>query len=280
MTKVDVPFHLTGGSQPLAVVPVTVNGEGPFRFALDTGAASPVLSPDLAHRLGLRIDETKEAAGAGGRVQIELARVEHFALGEACRSDVPVIVTSEMERIAAAVGDTLDGVVGFEFLRHFRTTVDYSRLVLVLEDGETAEPEDDEATLVEMPLRLAHPAKPLVLVPATINGKGPFPFALDTGASVSVLATDLAAQLGIRTQKAPVITGGGGSIAAGAGVVRSLAIEAAEVLDLPVAVAAFLDALAQVVGTELLGIVGYNYLRAFRLTIDYPGGTLRLSRPG
>ena len=59
-------------------------------------------------------------------------------------------------------------------------------------------------------------------------------------------------------------------------VVQSLAVEAAEVTDLRVAVAGFLGALSQAIGTELLGIIGYNYLQAFRVTIDYPGAILRL----
>jgi predicted aspartyl protease len=274
--RCDVPFRLVGGAQPLAVVPVKLNEAGPFEFALDTGAASPVLSPELACRLSLRIDETKEAAGAGGRIRVGLARLERFLVGEASCRDVPVIVTSEIERIAAAVGSPLDGVIGYDFLRHFRLMVDYRRLVLGLEDGFPTHREDGARPLAELPLRLAHPAKPLILVPTMVNGTGPHPFALDTGASVSVIAGDLAARLGLRSEAIPVMTGGGGAIPASVGVVQSLAIEAAEVTHLPVAIAGFLDALGRAIGTELLGIIGYNYLREFRLTIDYPGGILRL----
>ena len=72
------------------------------------------------------------------------------------------------------------------------------------------------------------------------------------------------------------MTGGGGAIPTSMGVVQSLAIGAAAVTHLPVAVAGFLDALGEAIGTQLLGIIGYNYLREFRVTIDYPGGILRL----
>src|SRR6516225_4637175 len=61
----DVPFRLLGGAQPLAVVSTHLNGYGPFAFALDTGAAAPVLAPDLVQRLGIQLDQTKEAMGAG-----------------------------------------------------------------------------------------------------------------------------------------------------------------------------------------------------------------------
>jgi predicted aspartyl protease len=253
-----------------------LNESGPFEFALDTGAASPVLGPELARRLRLRIDETKDAAGAGGRLRVGLARVESFVVGDASRRDVPLIVSSEIERIAATVGSKLDGVIGYEFFRHFRVIVDYHQLVLGLEDGIHTQRKDGDRARAELPLRLAHPAKPLILVPTMVNGTGPYPFALDTGASVSVIAGDLAARLGLRTEAVPAITGGGGAIAASTGVVQSLAVEAAEVTDLPVAVAGFFDALSQAIGTELLGIIGYNYLRDFRVTIDYVGCILRL----
>jgi predicted aspartyl protease len=274
--RCDIPFRLVGGAQPLAVLPVSLNGSGPFEFALDTGAASPVFSPELTRRLSLPIDETRDAAGAGGRVRVGLARVDRFVVGEASRRDVPVIVTGEIDRIGAAIGSPLDGVIGYEFLRHFRLTVDYSRLMLRLEDGSSAHLEDSTQHLAELPLRLAHPAKPLILVPTMINGTGPHPFALDTGASVSVIAGDLAARLGVRMEPVPSMTGGGGAIPSYTGLVRSLAVEAAEVTHLPVAVADFLDGLSQAIGTELLGIIGYNYLREFRLTIDYPGAVLHL----
>jgi predicted aspartyl protease len=275
--KCDVPFRLVGGAQPLAVVPVMLNGAGPFDFALDTGATAPVIAPQLARRLGLEIDETKHATGAGGRIKIDLARVAVCQLGEASRRDVSIMISTEIERIAATVGSTLDGVIGYEFLRHFRLTLDYSRLSLSLEAGPPTPAQDRIVSLAELPIKLAHPAKPLILVPTKVNGTGPHPFALDTGASITVIADDLARRLGIRTEAIPAMTGGGGAISTSAGTLRSLSIESAEVRDLPVAVAGFFGALGQTIGTELSGILGFNYLRAFRVTIDYPAGTLRLA---
>ena len=209
-------------------------------------------------------------------MRVDLARVESFAVGDVSRRDVAVIVTSEVERIGAAIGSPLDGVIGYEFLRHFRLIVDYQRLLLGLDDGAATQPEEGARFLASLPLRLAHPAKPLILVPTMINGTGPHPFALDTGASVTVIAGGLAAQLGLHLAPVQAMTGGGGAIVASAGVVQRVAIQAAAVTDLPVTVADFLDALGQAIGTELLGIIGYNYLRKFRVTIDYPGSSLVL----
>jgi len=165
-------------------------------------------------------------------------------------------------------------VVGYEFLRHFRLTVDYRSQVLTLAEGQVAGREGRAAPRAEIPLRLAHPAKPLIVVPATVAGTGPHPFALDTGASVCVIARPLATRLGIRTKVIPALTGGGGAIPSSSGLVPSLAVEAARVTNL--SVADFLEALSQALGSELLGIVGHNYLREFLVMVDYPSGVLRL----
>jgi hypothetical protein len=47
------------GGSTLALVPVFIDGQGPFAFALDTGASHSVIDKDLAEQLGL------PAAGAG-----------------------------------------------------------------------------------------------------------------------------------------------------------------------------------------------------------------------
>jgi predicted aspartyl protease len=110
-----------------------------------------------------------------------------------------------------------------------------------------------------------------------VNGQGPFAFALDTGSSTTVVSPELAQRLGIETAPIPDVTAGGGhTIKASAGRVGSLAIGATTVRDLPVMVADFLGMLSQVVGAKLDGIVGYNLLKDFRVTIDYPNGPLDL----
>ena len=47
-------------------------------------------------------------------------------------------------------------------------------------------------------------------------------------------------------------------------------------VDLPVVIADFLGPLGRLMGVELAGIVGYNFLRRFVVTLDYPAGVLIL----
>ena len=49
----------------------------------------------------------------------------------------------------------------------------------------------------EVKFKISDPASPLVIVPTYVNGQGPFGFILDTGASMTMLSTELARQLRI-----------------------------------------------------------------------------------
>lgn len=274
----EVNFRLAGGVQPLILLPAHVNDAGPYQFILDTGAGVSVLSPDLARRLAVVVTETREGMGAGGRVKISLGSVESLTVGRYKMRGVQVGMTDDLDRIAAAVGAKVDGVLGYNFLKHFRLTIDYRKSALRL--SQTAgEPEEGGHARAQIKFRLAHPSKPLVLVPALVNGEGPYQFALDTGASTTVVSTELARSSGIEGAHGPAITGGGGQTAASFGSIKSLAVGMAEQRDLPVAVVGFLGALGQAVTANLDGIIGYNYLKAFRVSIDYPNETLSLETP-
>lgn len=71
------------GGSTLPLVEVTLHGQGPFLFALDTGAASSVVDTRLADRLGLvRSGTSRPVTGAVGAQDAPLARVESWRLGD------------------------------------------------------------------------------------------------------------------------------------------------------------------------------------------------------
>jgi predicted aspartyl protease len=49
-------------------------------------------------------------------------------------------------------------------------------------------------------LQVSSPDNPLLLVPVTVNGRGPYDFVVDTGASHVVIDTALADELGLQRQ--------------------------------------------------------------------------------
>jgi len=274
----EVGFRLAGTDQPLILVPARVNDRGPYEFILDTGAGMSLLSPRLADALGVVPTDTREGRGAAGRVTVAMARVDSIAIGAARGGPMPIGITADVDRIGAAVGHRIDGDVGYDFLKAFRLTVDYQRRVVRLATGGYEVAGVGGAAHAEVAFRLAAPVKPLVLVPAFVNGRGPQTFVLDTGASTTVLSPALAEALRIETVAAEPMTGAGGTLQATLGRVGSLTVGGAALQDVSVMVADFLTELGSVVGTRLDGVLGYNFLRHFRVTLDYPNGVLWLMK--
>jgi predicted aspartyl protease len=116
----------------------------------------------------------------------------------------------------------------------------------------------------------------LILLKVYVNESGPFDFVLDTGASMTVIASTTARRADIRTT-GPKATALGlqGKLTATVIRLKSLRAGTLEVKNLSAAIVdlAPLDrTLKRMVG----GIIGYNLLRRYRLTLDYPNRRLYL----
>jgi predicted aspartyl protease len=274
----EVAFRLAGGENPLILIPASVDDRGPYAFILDTGAGTSLLSPRLADELGIVAAGSKEGTGAAGKVTVALASVSSLAIGGARRSPMPIAITAEVDRIGGALGTRIDGDVGYDFLKAFRLTIDYRKQIVRLARGAYDLAGAAPVTRSEVAFRLASPTKPLVMIPAFVNGDGPHAFVVDTGASATVLSPALADALGIDRAASATMLGAGGMLQATVGRVASLAVGAASLDDLPVVVSDFLEPIAQAVGAKVDGVVGYNFLRRFRVTIDYPNGVMWLNK--
>lgn len=115
------------GDFPL--VETYVDGQGPYRFVLDSGAAVSALSPEVSAALG-----GIAASGAGldikdshGRTQETLGwRVVDLRLGDAQFDDVSAAVL-DMRALSDALGEPLAGILGFPLFANVLLTVDYPR---------------------------------------------------------------------------------------------------------------------------------------------------------
>lgn len=269
-----VKFRLAGAAQPLILLPVHVNDRGPFEFILDTGAGTSLLSSDLAKQLDVKIVGSKEGQSAGGKVSVSLAKVDSLAVSETKLEAVDVGIV-DLSHIGKTVGAKIDGDLGYNFLKHFRVTINYRDCELRLEDPKRVESFARSAK-TEVSIRLASPAKPLILVDVHANGCGPFQFAIDTGTSTSAITPELAKQLGVQTSPVGPGTTGGAPVDFQAGSLQSFQIGGAKIDNMAVVVADFFTMLNAAVGAKLDGIVGYNFLRDYKVVIDYPGEMLTL----
>jgi predicted aspartyl protease len=132
----EVAIELAGPGEAAIVVPVLINGQGPFSFVLDTGATITCLDQELAARLELPAATGMRGfgAGIGGSGAVSLVKIEMLEVGEAAARDL-VACTLDLGAISA-IGIEAEGLLGLNFLKPYRMTLDFQRAVLRLETPE------------------------------------------------------------------------------------------------------------------------------------------------
>jgi hypothetical protein len=116
-----VKLEILGG-RPVASQ-VFLNGQGPFRFLLDTGAQTNQVEATLARKLGLAPSFQVELATASGATRVPGGRVAAVALGEASAADQEFLFTN-MDGVHA-LSPEIQGVLGQEFLSRFDYLLDF-----------------------------------------------------------------------------------------------------------------------------------------------------------
>jgi predicted aspartyl protease len=127
-----VRLRLLAGRLP--VVPVYLNGEGPFDFLLDTGTNSTVVTPGLAARLGLRIFDRVTLITVAGQSDVPRARLSRVEVGGRTAADVEALV-SGLEALRE-IDPRVRGVLGQNFLERFNYTLDYRARVVEFEGDD------------------------------------------------------------------------------------------------------------------------------------------------
>ena len=129
----NISFKIADPAKPLLLVPVFINGQGPYDFILDTGASGTMVSKELAEKLGIEEGESQEARGAGGGLQVTVSRVDTFSVGASEQEDVQVALLDMAELSKNCGIDKLAGIVGFNYLKNYTVTIRYPDNTLYLE---------------------------------------------------------------------------------------------------------------------------------------------------
>lgn len=111
-------------------VPVTIQGQGPFDFLIDTGAQATVLSRDLADQLRLHERDTATLVGMASTRQVETTPIDDFTLGS---RNFYIRRAPLVER--AHIGDA-DGILGLDSLQNQRVLLDFQKRVIAVADAE------------------------------------------------------------------------------------------------------------------------------------------------
>lgn len=100
-------------------VPVSIQGSGPYRFLVDTGAQATSISRDLADELLLNDRDAATLVAMASRTQIETVAIDDFQLGERNMTLLAAPLL-EAENIGRA-----DGILGVDSLQNLRVMLDF-----------------------------------------------------------------------------------------------------------------------------------------------------------
>lgn len=128
----EIPFALAGTGGAVIVVPVRINGTGPYQFVVDTGATFTCVDQTLATTLELERPVGMVGYGAtlGGSGTMGLHRVDTINVGDVSASHMTVC--SVDLRHMKEIDLKAEGLLGLNFLKAFTVTFDFSRMVMSL----------------------------------------------------------------------------------------------------------------------------------------------------
>jgi predicted aspartyl protease len=252
-------------------VPVNVDGTGPYRFIVDTGAERTVIARELATRLAL---------GNSGMVRVH-------SMTEV--SDIATVLISALQVGGKELHDVhapalerrnlgAEGMLGIDALQSQRVSFDFKRQEMTIVSSRRMEERwNGDAIVVTGRSRFGQ----LVLVDASVEGQKVWVI-IDTGAQLSVGNLSLRHRLERHRRLKEVhpvemLSVTGGRTTADATTIHSIQLGGVNILDLPIA-------FADVHPFRQLGLLdrpaillGMDALRLFdRVSVDFANRRVRL----
>jgi len=178
-TESCVKFNVVDGARML--VPVQINGLGPYRFLLDTGAAITMIDDAVARKAGLKPMTDIDLTTFTGIARIPLAPVDSISLGNRVLRGMKVVYCDLTRAYSFTAG--IHGVLGQDFLSNFNYLVDRKeRTIRFEESGEL------ENTLLGQRIPTERrQSKFYLLIPGAGGFSDPMRFLLDSGSPYLLL---------------------------------------------------------------------------------------------
>lgn len=251
-------------------VGVMVNGQGPFPFAIDTGADRTAISASLVERLGLKTHGVATLHGMAGVDRVRTVRIERLQVGGRQVGEVIAPVLPD-----GALG--VLGLLGIDAVADQKVVMDFARGEMSVHSSAKREPSDPDMIVVRAKRRFGQ----LVLVDASVNGSRVYAI-IDSGSERTIGNSALRRLLAKQSREAvakrvEMISVTGRTLMADETLLRRMKIGGLTVTNLPIAYSdahpfrkfGLTDAPAMLLGADML--------RAFdRVSLDFESKKVRL----
>ena len=155
-------------------VATLVNGRGPFRFVVDSGADTSVIGTSVARALQLPAGRTAMLHGTTASSVVNRVVVDELGLGNSRFTNLQLPVLHDRDLGA-------EGMIGIDALVQQRLMMDFEKRVITVEDAQRPAPRLDGEIIVTARLRHGQ----LILTQATTNNKK-VDAVIDTGSEITI----------------------------------------------------------------------------------------------
>jgi predicted aspartyl protease len=262
-----MPFRLVDDK---IVVLAKVNGGRQQDFILDTGSEETVISRDTAQRANISPITYTLSAGVGevGLRGLQLSRIDRLDIGDLQVRNLPVLIKNPVLRgIPKREGESFSPLAFGMSMQ-----IDYQHRQLTMARLLPAA----DATDLRLPLRVHR----LAMVRGMLNSTRPTYFVVDTGGEVISISAETAGHFdngGYRKIPLKVYGTSGWDRDAFLLPGMSLNFDQIEYKNMPLVVLN-LRAPSVLLGFQLGGIVGHNFLSHYRVALDMNASELRLQK--
>ena len=266
-TMHTMPFRLVDDK---IVVQAKVNGGRQQDFILDTGSEETVISRDTAQRANISPITYTLSAGVGevGLRGLQLSRIDRLDIGDLQVRNLPVLIKNPVLRgIPKREGESFSPLAFGMSMQ-----IDYQHRQLTMARLLPAA----DTTDLRLPLRVHR----LAMVRGMLNSTRPTYFVVDTGGEVISISAETAGHFdngGYRKIPLKVYGTSGWDRDAFLLPGMSLNFDQIEYKNMPLVVLN-LRAPSVLLGFQLGGIVGHNFLSHYRVALDMNASELRLQK--
>jgi aspartyl protease len=181
-----VPFHFVRGFA--VVVPVTINGHGPYEFMLDTGCTITTVDRELGNELALVPQGQSTVMTLAQKTPASLAVAHSLVLGPVTEQNV-VVMIRDLSGLRNTAPEAR-GVLGQNALNHSDFMLDYRHKLMEFDtDGELARSLRGHHVPLRREVVGNNPRYANLAVHGSVNDNGvrPMDFLLDSGSASMVL---------------------------------------------------------------------------------------------